>query len=84
MSFWTDLRDTAKIVVAAYIVYASGGSLASWSLLLTATSDVYGRDQRRKAGRQARQDFLNTLARRLNHHLKSQRFVEPAPVRGVN
>lgn len=53
MSFWTEFRDVIKIVGAAVIAYYSG----NYSYLLAAVSDVYGRDQRRKAARRARQAF---------------------------
>lgn len=57
MSFWTEFRDVIKIVGAVVIGVYTG----NWAFLVTAASDVYGRDQRRKARRRANAERLASL-----------------------
>lgn len=57
MSFWTEFRDVVKIVGAVVIGVYTG----NWSFLVTAVSDVYGRDQRRKARRRANAERIASL-----------------------
>lgn len=56
---WSEIRDAGKVLGGLAILIGSGGTV--WQPLALAVSDVYGRDQRRKLARKARQEFNASL-----------------------